>query len=140
MVDDHRMFLEGLSSIFLDVEEICVLDSLTDGKQAVDYLSSHQVDVVVTDINMPKMDGIALNLEIKKKWPSIKTLVLSTHSDPETIQKVYKCVQKMSTAVATCWTFSARCNVLVKSRHSHALTFPVGQHIKLADGRFKKYA
>ncbi|MGL1888547.1 MAG: response regulator transcription factor [Reichenbachiella sp.] len=90
LVDDHRMFLEGLSSIFLDVDEICVLDSLTDGKQAVDYLSSHQVDVVVTDINMPEMDGIALNLEIKKKWPSTKTLVLSTHSDPETIQKAIR--------------------------------------------------
>lgn len=88
LVDDHKMFLEGLTSILLDDADIQVMDTVVDGHQAMEYMRSNEVDVVVTDINMPEMDGIELNLKLKKKWPNVKALVLSSHSDAETIKKV----------------------------------------------------
>ena len=88
LVDDHRMFLEGLNSIFSDSEEISVVNWVTSGEEAIECLSRDDVHIVVTDINMPGMSGVELNQEIKKKWPVVKTLMLSTESNPNTIQKL----------------------------------------------------
>ena len=58
-------------------------------KQVLKYLSintKEQVDLVITDINMPEMDGIELNAHIKKDFPSVKTLVISMLHDAKKIK------------------------------------------------------
>ncbi|PIB34164.1 hypothetical protein BFP72_01325 [Reichenbachiella sp. 5M10] len=90
IVDDHKMFLEGLSSILSSEEHIHVAAILTEGREALAYLDRHHVDLVMTDISMPIMDGVELNAALKKHPVCPKTLVVSTESNPPTIQKLIK--------------------------------------------------
>ncbi|UXP34054.1 response regulator transcription factor [Reichenbachiella agarivorans] len=90
IVDDHHMFLDGLSSILAGDDQIDVAGVLTDAREVMGFLDTRRVDVVVTDVSMPHMDGIQLNSELKKNHSKLKTLVLTTHSDPSIIQKLIK--------------------------------------------------
>jgi two-component system chemotaxis response regulator CheY len=57
--------------------------SAEDGKQAIGMLATHPVDVVITDLNMPVMDGIALirALRADPKWRALPILMLTTEGD-----------------------------------------------------------
>ncbi|MCV9387621.1 response regulator transcription factor [Reichenbachiella ulvae] len=88
IVDDHKMFLQGLHSILKDQEEIEVVDTVSSGEEAIQLLEGQPIDVVLTDVSMPGVDGIQLSQYIKKELPNTKVLVLSTHSDPATIHQL----------------------------------------------------
>ena len=90
LVDDHTMFLDGLAAIFSNENRINVVCSVISAQQILEKLKEETIDIVVTDISMPEMDGIELNTEIKSQFPGVKTLVLSTHNDPDRIQKLIK--------------------------------------------------
>ncbi|CAM1365266.1 DNA-binding response regulator [Tenacibaculum soleae] len=91
IVDDHSMFLDGLRSILSEEKNITIVLAATKGTQVLKYLEINRIpkiDLVVTDINMPEMDGIALNKAIKKQFPSVKTLVVSMLEEPIKIQSL----------------------------------------------------
>jgi DNA-binding NarL/FixJ family response regulator len=90
IVDDHQMFLEGLTALLRGEPQIEVVDVALNGKQLLDKIKDLAVDVVVSDINMPEMDGIELSKQLKKEYPKVKTLILSTHNDA---QMIGKCIQ-----------------------------------------------
>jgi len=90
IVDDHQMFLEGLSALLENVNDFRIIDTLENGKQVFPIIDTLSIDIIVTDINMPEMDGIELSKKIKQQYPHIKTLILSTHSDINMIQKCIK--------------------------------------------------
>jgi len=80
IADDHTMFLDGLRSILAQEENIKIVLAATKGTQVIKYLqinSEEKIDLVITDINMPEMDGIVLNKAIKTQFPKVKTLVVS---------------------------------------------------------------
>ncbi len=88
IVDDHKMFLDGLLSILNSQKDYNILFTAKDGKHIVKYLEinpKEKIDLIITDISMPELDGIALNKIIKERKNSIKTLVVSMLNDPETI-------------------------------------------------------
>lgn len=88
LADDHRMFLEGLHALLSTADDIKITGLALNGVEVMNLLKKEEIDLVVTDINMPGMDGITLNSTIKKQYPHIKTLVLSTYSDPDKIIKL----------------------------------------------------
>lgn len=89
VADDHVMFLDGLHSILSELEEVEQIHLATDGHQVLRLLKQFDnIDMVISDINMPKMDGIELLTEVKKAHPQIKFLVLSMLDDVRTINKV----------------------------------------------------
>ncbi|GAA0734082.1 nitrate respiration regulation response regulator NreC [Aquimarina litoralis] len=93
VADDHKMFLDGLISIIAhesDYEIIYTASNGSDLKKYLDINTDDQIDLAILDINMPKMDGIALNQHIKKNHPSIKTLIVSMLSTPD---KIYELTQ-----------------------------------------------
>ncbi len=88
IADDHKMFLDGLLSILSSERDYNIVLNSKDGEQIAKYLEINQdekIDLVITDISMPRLDGIALNKIIKEKNRNIKTLVVSMHSDAEMI-------------------------------------------------------
>ncbi len=87
IVDDHHMFLEGICSLLQHEPDVEIVDTALNGKEAINKIKNKQIDIVVTDINMPEMDGIGLSKHLKKKHPEIKTLILSTHNDANMIAK-----------------------------------------------------
>ena len=90
IADDHQMFLEGICSLLQNTPEVKVMDTALNGSEVIEKIKTADVDIVVTDINMPEFDGIALSKHIKKHHPGIKILILSTHNDAEMIGK---CIQ-----------------------------------------------
>ncbi|WP_459210590.1 response regulator [Aquimarina rhabdastrellae] len=88
IVDDHKMFLDGLISILDAESDYHILLTAKDGEHIVKYQEinpDEKIDLVITDISMPKVDGITLNKILKSKNPAIKTLVVSMHSDANMI-------------------------------------------------------
>lgn len=88
IVDDHKMFLDGLVSILTSEKEYNILLTAKNGKNIVKYLEinhNQKIDLIITDITMPELDGIELNSIVKEKRKDIKTLVVSMHNDPNMI-------------------------------------------------------
>ena len=89
IIDDHKLFSEGLASILsnLGLRVICVFN---DGKEAIPYLLRTQVDIVFSDINMPKVDGLQLCKTITKQSKT-KIIILSMYEDKNIIKEAFKC-------------------------------------------------
>ncbi len=88
IVDDHKMFLDGLISLLNSKTEYKILLTTKNGNDVIKYLDinpKEKIDLVITDISMPQMDGVTLNKLIKKRKRCIKTLMVSMHNNPDTI-------------------------------------------------------
>ncbi len=91
IVDDHYMFLEGISSLLNDFDEISIVETASDGVDALAKLSvKNEIDVLITDLSMPEINGFELCNAISKKYPHINILTLSMHSDGNSINKAIK--------------------------------------------------
>ncbi len=88
LVDDHQMIRDAIKFYFEKEDEFEVKGEATNGKDALEKMASNQYDVIVTDINMPEMDGIELVEEIGKLYPDQKVLILSMLDDALYINKM----------------------------------------------------
>ncbi|WBL21129.1 response regulator transcription factor [Zunongwangia sp. HRR-M8] len=88
IADDHLMFLEGINTILQDMPEINEIHLATEGKQVLRLLNQFEIDLIISDISMPKMDGIELLKEIKKKHSDTKIIMLSMLDNHRTVHKV----------------------------------------------------
>ena len=78
-VDDESQILRSITRLFMDTEyEVLTAGS---GAEALDLLEVEQVDVIVSDMKMPKMTGYELLNEVKKRFPNIVRIILSGFSD-----------------------------------------------------------
>jgi two-component system, NarL family, nitrate/nitrite response regulator NarL len=85
IVDDHKLMIEGLLALLTGDMSITVVDVASHGRQALEILGLHEVDVVLTDISMPIMDGIDLTTAITSQYPKIKVIALTMHGDSQHI-------------------------------------------------------
>ncbi len=90
LVDDHAIFLEGVKSLLRRNEKIEIIGTARDGQQAKEMLEQTAVDLLITDINMPKLDGMELTRIAKASFPSIKVLVLTVFGDGEVIREIMR--------------------------------------------------
>jgi len=81
IVDDHQIILDGLASLFDGLNDIRVVQTATNGREAIDILKILTVDVVLMDIDMPVMNGLDTAKELKKMQAPPKIIVLSMHSE-----------------------------------------------------------
>jgi len=88
VVDDHQLFLDGLTMILGNVDGFTILQSVTDGIEALKAIEVRKPDVLLTDINMPGMDGLQLVRKVKELHPDIKVLVLSMVKDKDTVENI----------------------------------------------------
>ena len=91
IADDHKMFVDGLRSILEQEDDLHIVHTTSTGGEVLKYLKinqNEQIDLLITDLNMPGMDGIALNKNIKKDFPGIKTLVISMLEDGAKIKSL----------------------------------------------------
>ncbi|MET2984608.1 response regulator transcription factor [Aureibaculum conchae] len=88
VADDHKMFLDGLLSIIGKESDFEIAMTADSGQNVIKYLDNSggkDIDLVITDINMPDVSGIELNQHIKDNFPHIRTLVVSMRHDSKTI-------------------------------------------------------
>jgi two-component system response regulator NreC len=81
IVDDHQIILDGLASLFDGIKDIRVVQTATNGREAIDILKILTVDVVLMDIDMPVMNGLDTAKELKKLQTPPKIIILSMHSE-----------------------------------------------------------
>ena len=81
--DDQAVVCEGLELILNADPEIEVVGLAYDGSEALEMIPGTQPDLVLMDLNMPVMNGIHATREIKKGYPEIKVLVLTTFGEDE---------------------------------------------------------
>lgn len=90
IADDHQLFSEGLAALVSQIPGLQISGLASDGQQALDLLTLQPVDLLITDIRMPKLDGIELVKRVKEKLPEIKILVISMHHDASIVEEVFE--------------------------------------------------
>lgn len=83
LVDDQTLVRQGIQTL-LDLEtDLTVVGTAVHGQQAIELVERLQPDVVLMDIRMPVMDGVAATREICRRWPHIGVIILTTFDDDE---------------------------------------------------------
>lgn len=90
IADDHTMFLQGIISLLEQESHIEIVGKAINGIEALEVIQKQPVDLLILDISMPEMDGIELSKIVKKKYPAIKILVVSTHSNVSIISRLIR--------------------------------------------------
>ncbi|SMP22757.1 response regulator transcription factor [Shimia sagamensis] len=85
IVDDHPMVAEGIESILESYDDITVVGTLSNGREAVDQLPLLKPDVVLMDLNMPEIGGLTATEMLLELDPDLRVLILSMHDSPEYI-------------------------------------------------------
>lgn len=85
IVDDQRLVREGVASLLEIQEGVEVIGTAVDGNQAVQFALDNKPDVILMDVRMPIMDGIAATQQIKRQLPSCQIIMLTTFDDEEYI-------------------------------------------------------
>ncbi|MEQ8473377.1 MAG: response regulator transcription factor [Marinoscillum sp.] len=88
LVDDHELFLEGIVSLLEDDPQLQIIGTACSGRDALTKITADPPDIVLTDLNMPEMNGIELVKELKQKYPEIKIIVLTMHDDRPTVTEI----------------------------------------------------
>ncbi len=82
VVDDEENMLMMLKTFFVEKEYVCF--TAKDGKEALKVLNSEEVDLVITDMKMPEMDGLELLRVIKEKYSSISAVIMTGFAEEYT--------------------------------------------------------
>jgi DNA-binding NarL/FixJ family response regulator len=81
IADDHAIFRSGLKLLLKKAKRICVVAEAENGQQAIDQAALHQPHVILMDIQMPKLNGVAATRTILQQFPDIGIIALSTYND-----------------------------------------------------------
>lgn len=90
LADDHKMFAKGIQGLLEEEEDFEVIAVFHNGNDLVEFVKENAVDVILTDMNMPKMDGVGVISSIRKFKRHAKIIVLSMYDDQVIYEKAVK--------------------------------------------------
>ena len=85
IADDHEIFRDGLALMLSKQEDITLIAQAENGKELIELTEKHQPDVILTDIKMPRMDGIEATRILAQKFPDLKIIALSMFDEENLI-------------------------------------------------------
>jgi NarL family two-component system response regulator LiaR len=86
LVDDHAVVRSGLSAFLLAFDDLELLGEAGNGVEAVQFCEREQPDVVLMDLVMPEMDGVAATREIRTRWPRVQVIALTSFPEEDLVQ------------------------------------------------------
>jgi DNA-binding NarL/FixJ family response regulator len=90
LVDDQHIIRQGLKSLLEANADMKVIGEAENGQRAIDQIPTLQPDIVLMDIRMPVMDGVAATQAIAQQYPDSKVLVLTTFDDDEYVSQAMR--------------------------------------------------
>jgi len=89
VADDNEAIRFGLQALLGAEQDITVIGTAADGRTAVTMAVIDQPDVVLMDLSMPVLDGVAATREIVRDAPAIKVLILTSHSEESIVRDAF---------------------------------------------------
>lgn len=86
LTDDHQVLLDGVKALIGQEADMQVVGEALNGQEALDRLKELEADVVLLDVNMPVMDGLAACEAIDKNHPSTKVIAMSMYGEGRMVQ------------------------------------------------------
>jgi len=86
LVDDHAVVRSGLSAFLMAFDDLELVGEASDGEEAVRFCERHRPDVVLMDLVMPGMDGVAATRAIRERCPEVQVIALTSFKEEELIQ------------------------------------------------------
>ena len=86
IVDDHAMIRRGLKAYFIGRSDIVLAGEAVDGQEAADVVASVQPDVVLMDVNMPRLDGVQATSLIRQRYPAVKVIMLTSAQELSVVE------------------------------------------------------
>ena len=88
LADDHEIMRDGLRGLLEREHDFEIVAEAENGRMAVDFARELEPDIMIMDIGMPDMNGIAATRQIKAEYPDIKVIALSMYSDERFIEEM----------------------------------------------------
>ncbi len=87
IVDDQKIVIDGIKAMLFGVNEIQIIGEACCGSDFFILLNNVQADIAIIDVKLPDISGIDIVKQITSNYPSIKTIMLTSQDDEETILK-----------------------------------------------------
>jgi DNA-binding NarL/FixJ family response regulator len=91
IVDDHGLFRNGMIALLKEYDDIAFVVEAANGEELIKRMDAKNLpDVILMDINMPKMDGLATTIWLQKNYPQVLILTLSMFDDEQSVIKMLR--------------------------------------------------
>lgn len=90
IVDDHALLREGLRQLFTLEDDIQVIGEASDGFSAIEQIRQQAPDIVLMDIHLPIVDGIAMTRQITAQFPEVAVIMLTMHAQQQQVVDAIK--------------------------------------------------
>jgi DNA-binding NarL/FixJ family response regulator len=87
LVDDHHLFGQSLYSLLIQMKGVRQVNVFQRGAEVLEYLENNSADMVLSDLQMPEMNGIELTGKIHERFPSVRVLILTIDDEPYKIRQ-----------------------------------------------------
>jgi NarL family two-component system response regulator LiaR len=90
LVDDHAVVRSGLGAVLMTNDDMILVGEASNGQEAVTFCEKNQPDVILMDLMMPVMDGVAATTVIRQRWPQINVIALTSFKEKEMVEGALK--------------------------------------------------
>jgi len=88
IAEDHQSLIDGIKLLLEYEDNISIVGTANDGEALIDIVRKKQPNIVITDIRMPKLDGIAATKIIKKEFPKVKIIAFTMFDQTDAIEQM----------------------------------------------------
>lgn len=87
LLDDHYLFGQSLYSLLIQMKGVQQINVFRRASEVLTYLTENQADLVISDLQMPEMNGLELTAILHEKYPEIRVLILTIDDEPYKIKQ-----------------------------------------------------
>ncbi|WP_299758203.1 response regulator transcription factor [uncultured Pontibacter sp.] len=88
IADDHNLFRKGVLELLKAFDEITLVADASNGSELLEKIESNLPDVIMLDLEMPEMDGVATSRYLLSKYPDVNILIMSTYGDEALVESL----------------------------------------------------
>lgn len=90
LAEDHRLLREGIKALLQAEKDLQIVGEAENGMEAIRCVEKHAPDLILLDLNMPKMSGLSVIKEIKSRFPEVKILALTIHESDQYVLEAFQ--------------------------------------------------